>query len=186
MTEEEEYDRCDGADPRRRLDDTLLSLAADGILLRDGDRHWHRMPLSLPVLLPPPMTLFPPPSPLPPSPLSRCVHRARCSGGTATPAVICDGPDGRTTKTRYGTASAAAMAAAAATEEEECGGCDGADPRHRLDDSLLRLADGILLRSIVTTTALRRGGGGVRRPRRHRCLRSTSAHCSLGGRIRGQ
>jgi hypothetical protein len=34
VTEEEEYDRCDGADPRRRLDDTLLSLAADGILLR--------------------------------------------------------------------------------------------------------------------------------------------------------
>jgi hypothetical protein len=34
------------------------------------------------------------------------------------------------------------------------------------------------------TTAPRRGGGGVRRPRRHRCLRSTSAHCSLSGRIR--
>ncbi len=32
-TEEEEYDRCDGADPRRRLDNALLSLA-DGILLR--------------------------------------------------------------------------------------------------------------------------------------------------------
>ena len=31
------------------------------------------------------------------------------------------------------------------TEEEECNGCDGADPRRRLDDSLLRLADGILL-----------------------------------------
>jgi hypothetical protein len=41
----------------------------------------------------------------------------------------------------------------AATEEEECNGCDGADPRRRLDDSLLRLADGILLRSIVATTA---------------------------------
>jgi hypothetical protein len=54
------------------------------------------------------------------------------------------------TKTRYGTASAAASAA---TEEEECDGCDGVDPRRRLDDSLLRLADGILLRSIVTTTA---------------------------------
>ena len=32
-------------------------------------------------------------------------------------------------------------------------GCDGADPRRRLDDSLLRLVDGILLRLIVTTTA---------------------------------
>jgi hypothetical protein len=52
----------------------------------------------------------------------------------------CDGPDGHTTKTRYGTASAAASAA---TEEEECD----------LDDSLLRLADGILLHSIVVTTA---------------------------------
>jgi hypothetical protein len=41
----------------------------------------------------------------------------------------------------------------AATEEEECNGCDGADPRRRLDDSLLRLADGILLRSIVAMTA---------------------------------
>jgi hypothetical protein len=61
-----------------------------------------------------------------------------------------DGPNGRTTKTRYGTTSAAASAA---TEEEECDGCDGADPQRRLDDSLLRLADGILLRSIVATTA---------------------------------
>jgi hypothetical protein len=41
----------------------------------------------------------------------------------------------------------------AATEEEECDGCDGADSRHRLDDSLLCLADGILLRLIVATTA---------------------------------
>jgi hypothetical protein len=31
--DEEEYDRCEGANPRRCLDDTLLSLA-DGILLR--------------------------------------------------------------------------------------------------------------------------------------------------------
>jgi hypothetical protein len=38
-------------------------------------------------------------------------------------------------------------------EEEECDGCDGADPRRHLDDSLLRLADGILLRLIVATTA---------------------------------
>jgi hypothetical protein len=82
--------------------------------------------------------------------VSGCVRRAGRSGGTATPAVIRDGPDGRTTKTRYGTASAAASAA---TEEEKCDGCDGADPRRRLDDSLLRLADGILLRSIVATTA---------------------------------
>ena len=96
------------------------------------------------------MPFFPPPSPLPPSPLSGCVRRAGRSGGTATPAIIRDGPDGRTTKTRYGTASATALAA---TEEEECDGCDGADPRRRLDESLLRLADGILLRSIVATTA---------------------------------
>ena len=92
-----------------------------------------------------------PSSPLPPSPLYGCVRRARRSGGTATPpAVIRDGPDGHTTKTRYGTASAAASAA---TEEEECDGCDGADPRRRLEDSLIRLADGILLRSIVATRA---------------------------------
>ncbi len=38
------------------------------------------------------------------------------------------------------------------TEEEECDGCNGANPRRRLDDSLLCLADGILLRSIVATT----------------------------------
>jgi hypothetical protein len=69
----------------------------------------------------------------------------------------CDRPNGRTTKTRYGTASAAAAAAAEATEEEECDGCNGANPRHRLDDSLLHLADGILLRSIIATTAPRRG-----------------------------
>jgi hypothetical protein len=40
-----------------------------------------------------------------------------------------------------------------ATEEEECDGCDGADPRRHLDNSLLRLADKILLCLIVTTTA---------------------------------
>jgi hypothetical protein len=82
--------------------------------------------LSLPVLLPPPTPFFPPPFTLPPSPLSGCVRRAGRSGGTATPAVICDEPDGRTTKTRYGTTSAAASAA---TEEEERqrqnGGCVG-------------------------------------------------------------
>ena len=53
-----------------------------------------------------------------------------------------------------------AMATAMATEEEECDKCNGADPRRRLDDFLLRQADGILLRSIATTTALRHGGGG--------------------------
>ena len=71
------------------------------------------------------------------------------------------------TKTCNGTASAAAPAAAEATEEEECDGCDVADPQCRMDKSLLRLADGILLRSIIATTVLRCGGGGVRRPRRH-------------------
>ena len=152
----------------------------------DGDRHWHRrpLPLSLPVLLPPLTLLFPPPSPLPPLPMSGCVRCAGRSGGTATPAVIHDRPDGRTTETRYGTASAAALAAAVATEEGGCDGCNSANPRCRLDDSLPCLADGILLRSIVVTTVPRRGGGGVWRPRRHRCLRSTSARCSLGRRIR--
>ncbi len=130
----------------------------------DGNRHRHRRSLSLPVLLPPPTPFFPPLSPLPPSPLSGCVRRGGRSGGAAAPAVIRDGPVGRTTKNRYGTASATAS-------------------RRRLDDSLLRLADGILLSSIVATMALWRGGGGVRRPRRRRCLRSTSARCSLGGRI---
>ena len=48
------------------------------------------------------------------------------------------------------------------TEEEECEGCDGADPRHHLDDSLLRLADRILLRLIAAMTAPRHGGGRVR------------------------
>jgi hypothetical protein len=54
------------------------------------------------------------------------------------------------TKTRYGTTSAAASET---TEEEECDGCDGADPRRRLDDSLLRLVDAILLCLIVATAA---------------------------------
>ena len=111
------------------------------------------------MLLPPPTSFFPPPSPLPPSPLSGCVRCAGRSGGTATPAVIRDGPDGRTTKTRYGTASAV-------TEEEECNRCYGADPRHRLDDSLLRLVDGILLRLIVATMAGERGGEATARQRR--------------------
>ena len=116
------------------------------------------------MLLPPLTLLFPPPSPLPLSPLSGCVRRTGRSGGTATPVVIRDRLDGRTTKTRYGTASAAALAAAAAaateeaaaaaaateeaaaaTEEGGCDRCDGANPRRHLDDSLLRLADGILL-----------------------------------------
>jgi hypothetical protein len=87
------------------------------------------------------------------------------------------------TKTCNGTASAAVPAAAEATEEEECDGCDGADPQFRMDKSLLRLADGILLRSIIAMTVLRCGGGGVWQLRRHRCLRSTSPCCSLGRRI---
>ena len=77
----------------------------------DGDHHRHRRPLSLPVLLPPLTPFFPPPSLLPPSPLSGCARRAGRSGGTSNPAVIRDGPDGLTTKTRYGTASAVASAA---------------------------------------------------------------------------
>jgi hypothetical protein len=90
------------------------------------------------------MQFFPLPSPLPLLPLSGCVHRGGRSSGTAAPAIIRDGPDDRTTKTRYGTASAAASAATEATEEEEYNGYDGVDPRHRLDD-------GILLRLIVAT-----------------------------------
>ncbi len=71
------------------------------------------------------------------------------------------------TKTRGGTAVATATATTAtatamATEEEECNGCDSADPRRCLDDSLLCLvADGILLHLIAVTTMPRRGGGGV-------------------------
>ena len=38
-------------------------------------------------------------------------------------------------------------------EEEDYDGCDGADPRRRLDESILSLAEGILLRSIVVTVA---------------------------------
>ncbi len=56
-------------------------------------------------------------------------------------------------QTCYGTASLAASPAAEATEEEEYDGCDGANPRRRLDDTLLSLADEILLRSIVAMTA---------------------------------
>ena len=88
----------------------------------------------------------------------------------ATPTIIRDGSNGRTTKTRYGTALAAAAVAAAAvaavaevTEEEECDGCNGADPQRRLNDSLLHLTDGILLRLIIATTAPRHGSSGVRR-----------------------
>ena len=76
------------------------------------------------MLLPPLTPFFLSPSLLQPLPLSRCVRHFARSGGTATPVVIRDGPDGRTTKTRYGTASAAASASASAsaeaTEEEEC------------------------------------------------------------------
>ena len=71
------------------------------------------------------------------------------------------------TKTCNGTAAATAtatVATATATEEEECDGCDGTDPRRRLDNSLLRLADRILLRLIAATIAPRRGGGGVWQP----------------------
>ena len=90
------------------------------------------------------------------------------------------------TKTRDGTTEVTATATAVtamAMEEEECDRCNGADPRRRLDDSLLRLADGILLHLIAVTMAPRRGGGRVWRPQQCQCLQSTSARCSLGGRI---
>jgi hypothetical protein len=48
---------------------------------------------------------------------------------------------------------AAASAVTEATEEEDYDGWDGADPRCRLDNALLSLADGILHRSIVATKA---------------------------------
>jgi len=47
----------------------------------------------------------------------------------------------------------AALAVTEATEEEEYDGCDGADSRRHLDNTLLSLADRILLRSIVAMTA---------------------------------
>ena len=97
------------------------------------------------------MPFFPLLSPLPLLPLSGCVHRGGRSGGTAAPAIICDGPDNRTTKTRYGTASAVTEA----MEEEEYNGCDGVDPRHRLDDEiLLRLIVAMALGSTATATIL--------------------------------
>jgi hypothetical protein len=74
-----------------------------------------------------------------------------------------------TTKTLDCTVAATTKATAAtatATEEEECNGCNGTDLQRRLDDSLLRLADEILLRSIAATTAPQRGGGVVWQPRR--------------------
>ena len=40
-----------------------------------------------------------------------------------------------------------------ATEEEEYNECDGANPRRCLDDALLSLAGGILLRLIIVTMA---------------------------------
>ena len=58
------------------------------------------------------------------------------------------------TKTRDGSAAATAAATAATAteeEEEECDGCNGADPRRPLDNYLLCLADGILLRLIAAT-----------------------------------
>ena len=85
-----------------------------------------------------------------------------------SPSDVTDPMAAALTKTRDGTVAVTATAAAAtamATEEEECNECDGADPRRRLDDSLLCLADGILLRLIAATMAPRRGGGGVWRPR---------------------
>ncbi len=80
------------------------------------------------------------------------------------PSGVTDPTAAGLTKTRDGTAAATAMAmAATATEEEECDRCNGADPQRHVDDSLLCLADGILLCSIAVTTAPR-GDGGVWRP----------------------
>ena len=95
------------------------------------------------------MPFFPLPSPLPLSLLSGCVRCGGCSSGAAAPAVICDEPDDQTAKTRYGTVP---VAVTEVTDEEEYDGCDGANPRHRLDNAFLSLADVILLRLIVATT----------------------------------
>jgi hypothetical protein len=49
--------------------------------------------------------------------------------------------------------SAPASVVTEATEEEDYDRCDGVDPRRCLDEAILSLTDGILLRSIVVTTA---------------------------------
>jgi hypothetical protein len=91
-------------------------------------------------------------------------RRTLRSGGIVAPAIGRDGPNGRgneedsrrtaaATATVMVTAATAATAVMAmATEEEECDGCDGANPQRRLDDSILILANGILLHSIAATT----------------------------------
>jgi hypothetical protein len=84
------------------------------------------------------------------------------TGGIVAPAVGREGPNGccineDSRRTAAATATAKATAATAtatvtATEEEECDGCEGADSRRRLDDSLIILANEILLRLIAATT----------------------------------
>ena len=86
------------------------------------------------------------------------------------PSGATDPTDAALTKTRDGTVAATATVAAAtatatATATEECDRCGGADPRRRLDNSLLLLADVILLRLIVVTMVPRCGCGGVWQPR---------------------
>ena len=68
------------------------------------------------------------------------------------PSGVTDPMAAVTTKTCDSTAYAAVMVMAAATEEEEYDRWEGAHPRHRLDDALLCLKDGIHLCSIATTT----------------------------------
>ena len=81
------------------------------------------------------------------------------------PSGVTDPTAAALTKTHDGTAAATAMATAAmVTEEEECDRCNGADPQRHMDDSLLHLADRILLCSITVTTVPRCSGGGVWRP----------------------
>ena len=70
-----------------------------------------------------------------------------------------------TTKTRNSTTLAAEMAMAlVALEEEEYDRCNSTDPRRRLDDDLLRLADGILLCLIAAMIGERGGIGGESMP----------------------
>ena len=94
--------------------------------------------------------------PLPPSGASdpTAAAKTKTLDGTATVTATA-------TVVTVTTTAATATVMATATEEEECDGCDDADPRRRLDDSLLRIA---------MTTAPRHGGCGVQQPRRRRCL----------------
>jgi hypothetical protein len=79
------------------------------------------------------------------------------------PSGAADPTAAATMKTLDGTIATGTSTAemATATEEEECNGKHSTNPRRCLDDSLLRLTDGILLCSITATTV----GAAARRRR---------------------